>query len=251
MEMKISIRGKLNLACLVSFRCLLTVSYPVESILSVESPQVYKSLTAEISTVQYCTDLASRLWATQCSLPSPQDHKALHCWGTALHCTLHLYQCPQFTFVSTKCTHEELLNAFNVWDGGPTICMGMTVWQYDSKTAWQYDSVTVWQRGSMTVRQYDSVTVWQYDSVTVRRFDSKTVWQCNSMSRQYDIKTHSRQGSMTLKGKCCSVRGIQLFLLNATMAANQLPSSIITSTLPLLSIKIAKQHPRRYVLEQQ
>ena len=70
-------------------------------------------------------DLASRLWATQCSLPSPraQDHKALHCWDTALHCTLHLYQCPQITFVSNKCTHEELLYAFNMWDGGPTNCM--------------------------------------------------------------------------------------------------------------------------------
>ena len=32
------------------------------------------------------------------------------------------------------------------------------------------------------------------------------------MSRQYDIKTHSRQSSVTLKGKCCSVRGMQLFV---------------------------------------
>jgi len=47
------------------------------------------------------------------------------------------------------------------------------------------------------------------------------------LSRQYDIKTHSRQSSVTLKGKCCSVRGIQLFLLKLpwqpTNSHGQLP----------------------------
>ena len=99
-KLRISIREELNSACLVSFRCLLTVSYSVESIPSVQSPQVLKSLTAEISTVQYW-----QIWppdceqtAAQSTIPTRSQSPSLLRHSTALYSPLIPVSTVQFFF---------------------------------------------------------------------------------------------------------------------------------------------------------